>query len=316
MKIDVKINLKQIAQNIKAYKGRVIFMVKGDAYGHGLVEVSKYAEPLVYGFGVATVDEGITLRDGLIMAVRALGYENDTSWEYKVEGANYWLPYYQKADALGIINKLNGIAPTAKLNRGETAQLIYNMLNARLYNKADDYNNRYTLADKVFGGKQTEDVESIVAGFISETPLQSIDYDTIPATEETVVITVLDEGSGNPVVEVPFRDLEKAGVDKLISLDNTVSFNYITYLSQRVGFLNSKIEGYITPSAEEKLLLYLRKNCDENDGKCEISVSMTELSRVLHISRASLYRVIEALEKQGKICRDGKKIYLKKEDEK
>lgn len=110
--------------------------------------------------------------------------------------------------------------------------------------------------------------------------------------------------------------LEKAGVDKLIRLDNTVSFNYITYLSQRVGFLNRKIEGYITPSAEEKLLLYLRKNCDENDGKCEISVSMTELSRVLHISRASLYRVIEALEKQGKICRDGKKIYLQKEDEK
>ena len=110
--------------------------------------------------------------------------------------------------------------------------------------------------------------------------------------------------------------LAKDGVDKLIRLDNTVSFNYITYLSERVGFLNTKIEGYIKPSAEEKLLLFLRKNCDETDSKCEISVSMTELSRVLHISRASLYRVIEALEKQGKICRDGKKIYLQKEDKK
>lgn len=106
--------------------------------------------------------------------------------------------------------------------------------------------------------------------------------------------------------------IEKAGIDKLIHLDNSVSFNYITYLSERVGFLNSKIEGYIKPSAEEKLLLYLRKNCDEQDGKCEISVSMTELSSVLHISRASLYRVIENLEKQGKICRDGKKIYLQR----
>lgn len=105
--------------------------------------------------------------------------------------------------------------------------------------------------------------------------------------------------------------LEKEGIDKLIRLDSTVALNYITYLSERVGFLNGKIEGYIKPSAEEKLLLYLRKNCDENDGKCEISVSMTELSSVLHISRASLYRVIEALEKQGKICRDGKKIYLR-----
>ena len=108
--------------------------------------------------------------------------------------------------------------------------------------------------------------------------------------------------------------IEKSGIDALIQNDSSVSFNYITYLSERIGFLNSKIEGYTKPSAEEKLLLYLKKNSDNIDGKCEISVSMTELSRVLHISRASLYRVIEALENQGKICRDGKKIYLKGND--
>lgn len=108
--------------------------------------------------------------------------------------------------------------------------------------------------------------------------------------------------------------IEKSGIDTLIQKDSSVSFNYITYLSERIGFLNSKIEGYTKPSAEEKLLLYLQKNSDNVDGKCEISVSMTELSKVLHISRASLYRVIEALENQGKICRDGKKIYIKGND--
>ena len=105
--------------------------------------------------------------------------------------------------------------------------------------------------------------------------------------------------------------IEKSGVDELIKCDSSISFNYISYLSERIGFLNSKIEGYTKPSAEEKLLLYLKKNADINNGKCEISVSMTELSHVLQISRASLYRVIEALEQQGKICRDGKKIYVK-----
>ena len=105
--------------------------------------------------------------------------------------------------------------------------------------------------------------------------------------------------------------IEKSGIDYLIENDKSVSFNYVSYLSERIGFLNSKIEGYTQSSAEEKLLLYLQKNCDNTNGKCEISVSMTELSRVLHISRASLYRVIEALENQEKICRDGKKIYLK-----
>ena len=105
--------------------------------------------------------------------------------------------------------------------------------------------------------------------------------------------------------------IEKNGIDYLIENDKSVSFNYVSYLSERIGFLNGKIEGYTQSSAEEKLLLYLQKNCDNTNGKCEISVSMTELSRVLHISRASLYRVIEALENQEKICRDGKKIYLK-----
>ena len=105
--------------------------------------------------------------------------------------------------------------------------------------------------------------------------------------------------------------IEKSGVDELIKCDSSISFNYISYLSERIGFLNDKIEGYTKPSAEEKLLLYLKKNADINNGKCEISVSMTELSHVLQISRASLYRVIEALEQQGKICRDGKKIYVK-----
>ena len=105
--------------------------------------------------------------------------------------------------------------------------------------------------------------------------------------------------------------IEKDGVDELIKCDSSVSFNYISYLSERIGFLNSKIEGYTKPNAEEKLMLYLKKNADINNGKCEISVSMTELSHVLQISRASLYRVIEALESQGKICRDGKKVYMK-----
>lgn len=105
--------------------------------------------------------------------------------------------------------------------------------------------------------------------------------------------------------------IEKSGVDELIKCDSSISFNYISYLSERIGFLNDKIEGYTKPSAEEKLMLYLQKNADINNGKCEISVSMTELSHVLQISRASLYRVIETLEQQGKICRNGKKIYVK-----
>lgn len=104
--------------------------------------------------------------------------------------------------------------------------------------------------------------------------------------------------------------IEKSGVDMIIAADGKTAINYIAYLSDRIGFLNGKIEGYTKSSAEEKLLLYLEKSCCGSDDKCEITVSMTELSDVLRISRASLYRVMDSLEKSGKISRDGKKIYL------
>lgn len=41
---------------------RVLFMVKANAYGHGLVEVARATESLVDGFGVATLEEGVELR--------------------------------------------------------------------------------------------------------------------------------------------------------------------------------------------------------------------------------------------------------------
>lgn len=103
--------------------------------------------------------------------------------------------------------------------------------------------------------------------------------------------------------------IEKKGIDLLIETDKHFAFSYIEYLSERISFLNGKIEGYTKPSAEEKLLLYLENNIKQDDN-CYITVPMTELSDVLGISRASLYRVMDNLAASGKISRDGKKIKL------
>ena len=63
MHIDVKVDLNIIAENIKSYGGKgVLLMVKSDGYGHGITAVAKHVESLVYGFGVATVEEGALLR--------------------------------------------------------------------------------------------------------------------------------------------------------------------------------------------------------------------------------------------------------------
>ena len=117
------------------------------------------------------------------------------------------------------------------------------MLNTEVYVGGDDYNNNYTLADVVFEGKQIVNVESVVAAYISETPLQSIGADTIGEDEEIVVITVLDENEDNPEVEVPFADLEEAGVD----VENIEEYfgAYLELINCRVAYSGKDEDGYV-----------------------------------------------------------------------
>lgn len=64
--IKVVVELNVIRRNLDEIRsltgGRVLFMVKADAYGHGMCEVAKAAQEHCDMFGVATVDEGCLLR--------------------------------------------------------------------------------------------------------------------------------------------------------------------------------------------------------------------------------------------------------------
>lgn len=57
-----------IRENLSEIKretgGKLLFMVKADAYGHGAMEVARAAESVADMFGVATVAEGEELREG------------------------------------------------------------------------------------------------------------------------------------------------------------------------------------------------------------------------------------------------------------
>jgi alanine racemase len=64
----VTINLEAVKHNILRLKSvlpkkAILAMVKADAYGHGLVEVSKTLENYVDVLGVARIDEAVTLRN-------------------------------------------------------------------------------------------------------------------------------------------------------------------------------------------------------------------------------------------------------------
>ncbi|MEW5828408.1 MAG: alanine racemase [Chloroflexota bacterium] len=75
----VEVNLAQLRRNIEAIRARVapagvMIVVKANAYGHGLVEVSKYLDPYSDTIAVAVLEEGILLRErGITSPILVLG---------------------------------------------------------------------------------------------------------------------------------------------------------------------------------------------------------------------------------------------------
>lgn len=98
--------------------------------------------------------------------------------------------------------------------------------------------------------------------------------------------------------------------DILISLFEKypkTAINYITFLSDKIRFLNNKLSLLSCPSAESTVLKYLNSAADK-DGYASLPESMTMLSKMLGLGRASLYRSLDSLEKNGHIIRENNKI--------
>lgn len=79
------------------------------------------------------------------------------------------------------------------------------------------------------------------------------------------------------------------------------ALNYIAFLSDRVRFLNKKIEQLSRPDTLSKLLSFLKGNADEN-GIVEVK-NMSALSKMVGIGRTSLYRDLDELEQKGFITK-------------
>ena len=94
----------------------------------------------------------------------------------------------------------------------------------------------------------------------------------------------------------------------LIENDKDMLIAYLGLLSNKIVYLNKKISTFTAGSAEKKLCIFLAEN--ERDGVFDQNVSMSSLSDMLSIGRASLYRALEALSYHGLIIRDGKKITI------
>ncbi|MBO5211349.1 MAG: Crp/Fnr family transcriptional regulator [Clostridia bacterium] len=85
------------------------------------------------------------------------------------------------------------------------------------------------------------------------------------------------------------------------------AINYITFLSERVRFLNKKLNVVSCSGTENTVLKYLTSLADQN-GEINNFKNMSLVSKSLGISRASLYRALSDLENNGYIIKENNYI--------
>lgn len=90
------------------------------------------------------------------------------------------------------------------------------------------------------------------------------------------------------------------------------AINYISFLSSKITYLNSRISELSAKGADAKLLDYMTKKADEN-GFVSIPKNMSLLAKSLGIGRSSLYRAFDTLENDGFITKNSGKWKITKE---
>lgn len=100
--------------------------------------------------------------------------------------------------------------------------------------------------------------------------------------------------------------LSDCAVQKIVEQSPKIAINYIRFLSDRIRFLNQRIDSFTADDAQQALLSYL----EQQPNRCSDGIAMAKLAEALNMGRTSLYRAVGELEKQGRIKKEGKKITL------
>ncbi len=126
--------------------------------------------------------------------------------------------------------------------------------------------------------------------------------------EDCYVSTV----SAKTDIEILF--ITEIELQKLFSKYPDTAINYIKFLSDKIRFLNKKLDVLSCATTEDTVLYYLSSVAD-SDGYAKIpDNNMTRLAKTLGLSRASLYRSFDSLERDSVILRENNLIKVIKNE--
>ena len=88
------------------------------------------------------------------------------------------------------------------------------------------------------------------------------------------------------------------------------AMNYVRFQSDRIHFLNRKINLLASTSSQNSLAGYLFNAASRFGEQFRLEVSYSQLAKNLNMGRSSLYRALDDLEERGIISRNGRNITL------
>lgn len=98
-------------------------------------------------------------------------------------------------------------------------------------------------------------------------------------------------------------------INSFIASSPVISRNIIRFLSGRISFLNKRIATFSGKGVEDRLASYLAGKSKES-ATTILTFSYVKCSEEINAGRASVYRAIAALESEGLIKTENKKILI------
>ena len=136
---------------------------------------------------------------------------------------------------------------------------------------------------------------------------------TLTAPDSFGILTVFSDAEEFPTAVKALKRTKILAIDAdsfkdAVRKHPEIAINVISFLSEKVCFLNNRIATFSGKSVEDKLSHFLLRKYKEN-GR-EFPFSCTKAASALGVGRASLYRALDSFTEEGLIRHDSKTLVI------
>ncbi len=142
----------------------------------------------------------------------------------------------------------------------------------------------------------------------------SVPLNTLKTGDSFGIITVFAKHADFPTMvyaknECTILFIKAEDVLNFVKDSPVVAMNVITFLTERIEFLNDKISAFCGATVEKKLASYIISIVKRRAEK-EFDFNKKRSAEALNCGRASLYRAMDSLEQSGCVKFADKKIHI------